>query len=115
MSQVMHVRLESFVGGLFVIQPAYNAVEFEQLIERELPKDFITPYVEVYRDFSKCKSGTIVCDDQWIIVVFCSHPVLIRRHALREIVSLGRELMDNEDRRTLFISASTPQSTYRRR
>lgn len=105
MSHIMQVKLESFVNGLFVIQPAYSEEEFGQLIQRALPPPFVEPYMGVYRDFSGSKSGSIFCDDKspWVIVVFGSDPKLIRRRTLHEIVHLAKEIMHTAETRTRFI------------
>jgi hypothetical protein len=105
MSHILQVCLEGFVSGFFVIQPAFNVAEFAKLIERKLPEDFVTPYVEVYRDLKESRSGSLFCDAKspWVIVVFGSSPKLLRRYALHEIVHLAREIMPPDGRQFIFI------------
>jgi hypothetical protein len=105
MSHIIHVQLDDFVDGFFVIQPAYNAEEFAKIIDGRLPRDFANAYAEVYRDFIQSKSGTIVCDGKspWVIVVIGSAPQLIRRRALQEIVQLAKAVTRTEEMRYRFI------------
>lgn len=37
MSYILHMKVEGFVSGLLVIQPAYSEKQFEELIKNRLP------------------------------------------------------------------------------
>lgn len=118
MPHKMKVQLEEgFTDGLFIIQPSYSEEEFGLLMQDKLPPAFQNAHAEVYRDFAECKSGTIVCDDKspWVIVVFDSDPVLIRRRSLHDIAHLAKAIRCSEELRYRFASWSIPQSRYRRR
>jgi hypothetical protein len=105
MSHIKQVQLDGFVGGFFVIQPAYSEKEFEGLINNRLPAEFIVPYAKVYRDLKDSRSGSLFCNGKspWVIVVFGSDPRLLRRLALHEIVHLSKEIMPLDGRQFMFI------------
>lgn len=104
MSKLFEVDLEEFPSGFLCIQPYYSDREFAFLIEKALPVPLHAPYLAIYREFREQKSGTIVCDAHpWVIVVFGSDPLLIRRRTLAEIVPLAKALFPDIGMRARFI------------
>jgi hypothetical protein len=104
MSKLFEVELKEFPSGFFCIQPYYGEREFAFLIKDALPVPLHAPYLAIYREFREQKSGTIVCDAHpWVIVVFGSDPLLIRRRTLHEIVPLAKALYTDTGMRARFI------------
>ncbi len=103
MSILYEVELEGFASGYYCIQPYYCERGFEGHII-PLPDGCREPYLKAYRQFRDRESGTIRDKNwPWVIVVFGSDPLAIRKRTLREIVPLAKALYPDIKTRTLFI------------
>ena len=105
MSHKIELRLDTFVCGLFIIQPQHNEGEFEKLLGEFLAPSIKRKFVEEYRDLELSKGGCFCRDDQtpWVIVVFGSDPDKIRRTTLYEVVHLSEKLTCTREMRARFV------------
>jgi hypothetical protein len=105
MSHKIELRLETFVCGLFIIQPQYDEADFEKLIGDFLAPSVKRQFTQAYRDLELSKGGCICRDDQtpWVIVAFGSDPDTIRRTTLHEVVHLAEKLTCTREMRARFV------------
>ena len=64
MSHKIELRLETFVCGLFIIQPQYDETDFENLIGEFLAPHIKKLFTSSYRELEGCKGGCFCRDDQ---------------------------------------------------
>jgi hypothetical protein len=105
MSHKIELRLETFVCGLFIIQPQYDEADFENLIGDFLAPSIKRQFADAYRDLENSHGGCFCRDDQtpWVIVVFGSDSERIRRTTLHEVVHLAEKLTCTREMRARFV------------
>lgn len=105
MTHVHKLTLETFVWGLYIVQPAYDEAEFAGLTA-DLPASNTSEYQDAYKELKGCKGGCICKNEQtpWVIVALSGDPRQIRRTTLHEIVHLSDKLVyGHSETRARFI------------
>jgi hypothetical protein len=94
MTHVFPLQLETFVRGLYIVQPKHNEAEFTELIGDFFCTSVKTEYLEAYRDLEGLKGACICRDEQtpWLIIVFSDDARQIRRSTLHEVMQLADKL-----------------------
>ena len=105
-ARTFELHLQTYVRGLFVIQPKHDLEQFSSLITAS--GAYHSELCEIYRrDYEQlhCKGACVFRDHEtpWLIIIFQTEIRAILSTALHEIVHLADRLTSEPENRARFI------------